>query len=164
MKCPGKVYWNVLHSNLPDIWKMFATVLVLRDGFKFEICKVGKSLSTSILTSEALLLHASYIGTEKILGHFWTMTTNNFCFEIREQFPRFVSLIFWQYSTYQCPRYVDTEYLISNSWTLPLQQSSKLFVVKMKMCRGLFFYGMLQKMAKYDEKLPFFQSTISKTA
>lgn len=107
MKYPGKVYWNVLHSNLPNIWKMFATVLVLRDGFKFEICKVGKSLSTSILTSEALLLHASYIWTEKILGNFWTMTTNNFCsfcykiecFEIREQFPRFVSLIFWQYST-----------------------------------------------------------------
>ena len=182
MKCPGKVYWNVLHSNLPDIWKMFATVLVLWDGFKFEICKVGKSLSTSILTSEALLLHASYIWTEKILGHFWTMTTNNFCsfcykiecFEIREQFPRFVSLIFWQYSTYLYPRYVDTEYLISNSWTLPLQQSSKLFVVKMKMCRGLFFYGMLhlknnkknysKKWPKYDEKLPFFQSTISKTA
>ena len=154
---------------------MFATVLVLWDGFKFEICKVGKSLSTSILTSEALLLHASYIGKEKILGHFWTMTTNSFCwfwyeiecFEIREQF---VSLIFWQYSTYLCPRYVDTEYLISNSWTL--QQSSKLFVVKMKMCRGLFFDGMLhlaKKLPKYDEKFPFFQAwglqtIISKTA
>ena len=77
MKCPGKVYWNVLHSNLPDIWKMFATVLVLRDGFKFEICKVGKSLSTSILTSEALLLHASYIGRRKYLGIFgrWRQTT-----------------------------------------------------------------------------------------
>ena len=119
------------------------------DGFKFEICKAGKSLSSRILTSTDPLLHASYMEENT----FWILFPEKYdikiyccdcwwhfifpsdsilsqIFQFQEHLPLFVSVTLSEHWHPPCNPDMSTKYLIY--WILELST----FLPSLKKHRG----------------------------